>query len=433
MLSGEPERVGARTRRLANRPAVLDLFASPESGTPTVRSVSDLAAEIRAVLETDFDEVHVEGELSNFKSYPSGHLYYSLKDESAQIRGVMWRSQASRVFFTPENGMQVRIRGRVSHYAARGDTQLVADTMEPAGEGALMASFEALKAKLTSEGLLDESRKKPLPMYPERIGVVTSGQSAALRDILAVLERRFPLAQVFVLGVRVQGIGASAQIAEAIATFAGLDESDAYRPDVLIVGRGGGSMEDLWAFNEEPVARAIADCAIPVVSAVGHETDFSISDFVADVRAATPSMAAEIVVPNAVETRALLYGYAATMADASRAKIDAGRMAVQRLTGSSAFYRTPQRVRDARVQTERQVERMQRALAERMEVLRRRALVAQARISALDPVAPLRRGYARVETSEGAAVSSADAARALDLVRLRFADGTVEAQPTRNA
>ncbi len=411
---------------------MLDLFASPEPDTPTVRSVSDLAAEIRAVLETDFDQVYVEGELSNFKSYPSGHLYYSLKDESAQIRGVMWKSQARGVFFTPENGMQVRIRGRVSHYAARGDTQLVADSMEPAGEGALMAAFDALKAKLASEGLLDESRKKPLPLYPERIGVVTSGQSAALRDILAVLERRFPLAQVFVLGVRVQGIGAATQIAEAVATFAGLEEGDPYRPDVLIVGRGGGSMEDLWAFNEEPVARAIAECPIPVVSAVGHETDFSISDFVADVRAATPSMAAEIVVPNAAETRALLHGYAATLADASRAKIDAGRFAVQRLTGSSAFYRTPQRVRDARVQTERQVERMQRLLAERMDGLRRRAEVAQARISALDPVAPLRRGYARVETSEGQAVSSADVARALDEIHLRFADGTVEARPTRN-
>ncbi len=412
---------------------MLDLFASPEPDAPTVRSVSDLAAEIRAVLETDFDQVYVEGELSNFRAYPSGHLYYSLKDENAQIRGVMWKSQARGVFFTPENGMQVRIRGRVSHYAARGDTQLVADTMEPAGEGALMAAFDALKSQLAGEGLLDESRKKPLPLYPERIGVVTSGQSAALRDILAVLERRFPLAQVFVLGVRVQGIGAAAQIAEAVATFAGLPGGDPYRPDVLIVGRGGGSMEDLWAFNEEPVARAIAECPIPVVSAVGHETDFSISDFVADVRAATPSMAAEIVVPHAAETRALLYGYAATMADAARSKIDGGRLSVQRLTGSPAFYRTPQRVRDARVQTERQVERMQRALAERMDALRRRTEVAQARISALDPVAPLRRGYARIETGEGTAVLSAAAARALDVVNLRFADGTVEARPTRNA
>jgi exodeoxyribonuclease VII large subunit len=391
--------------------------------------VSDLASEIRAVLETDFDDVIVEGELSNFRAYPSGHLYYSLKDEGAQLKGVMWRSAARGVFFTPENGMQVRIRGRISHYAARGDTQLVADTMEPAGEGALMAAFEALKAQLASEGLLDAARKRPLPAYPAKIGVVTSAQSAALRDVLAVLERRFPLAQVFVLGVRVQGIGAAAQIAEAVATFADLPADHAYRPDVLIVGRGGGSMEDLWAFNEEPVARAIAACPIPVVSAVGHETDFSIADLVADVRAATPSMAAEIVVPHHAETRALLHGYAATLAEGARSRIDAGRLAVQRSTGSRAFWQTPQRVRDARMQTERQVERMQRAAHDLLADLRRQAEHASTRIAALDPLAPLHRGYARVETPSGQPVADARQALELDVLRLRFADGSVEAIP----
>jgi exodeoxyribonuclease VII large subunit len=406
---------------------VPDLFASPNR--LPLRSVSDLASEIRAVLETDFDQVHVEGELSNFRAYPSGHLYFSLKDDAAQIRGVMWKGAARGVFFTPEDGMQVRIRGRVSHYAARGDTQLVADTMEPAGEGALRAAFERLKGQLASEGLLDASRKRPLPAYPERIGVVTSAQSAAVRDVLAVLERRFPLAQVFVLGVRVQGSGAAAEIAEAVRTFATLPPDHDYRPDVLIVGRGGGSAEDLWAFNEEPVARAIADCPIPVVSAVGHETDFSIADFVADVRAATPSMAAELAVPHAAETRALLHGLATTIGEAARVRIDGGRLSVARLTGSAAWHRTPQRVREARTQTERRIEQMTASLQRRLDALRSRSQLAAAQVSALDPVAPLRRGYARVETADGVPVTSAEAARRQRTLRLRFADSDVTALP----
>ncbi|HMB89444.1 MAG TPA: exodeoxyribonuclease VII large subunit, partial [Rhodothermales bacterium] len=270
-------------------------MAVPENRT--ILSVSDLTRGLREVVETQFDNVWVEGELSNFRQYRSGHCYFTLKDDDAQLRCVMWKHFTQYVFFDPQDGMLVRLHGHASVYETRGELQLVTRSMQLAGEGALQKAFEELKQRLEAEGLFAPGHKQSLPPYPESIGIITSGDGAALHDILSVLSRRFPQVRVLVCPVHVQGMGAAEEIAEAITTFNSLPPGDDFRPDVLIVGRGGGSAEDLWAFNEEVVARAMYDAEIPTISAVGHETDYSISDYVADVRAATPSMAAELVVP----------------------------------------------------------------------------------------------------------------------------------------
>lgn len=258
-----------------------------------VYTVSRLNREARAVLEANFPLLWVEGEISNLTRPRSGHIYFSLKDEFAQVRCAMFRMRAMNLSFSPKDGAKVMARVRVGLYEPRGDFQLVVDHMEEAGDGALRRAFEALKQRLGNEGLFDEARKRPLPELPRSIGVVTSPTGAAIRDILTVLKRRFPAIPVVIYPVAVQGEGAAREIAEAIRLAGRRKECD-----VLIVGRGGGSLEDLWAFNEEVVARAIHDSPLPVVSAVGHEVDFTIADFVADVRAPTPSAAAELLSPD---------------------------------------------------------------------------------------------------------------------------------------
>jgi len=259
--------------------------------TRTVLSVSDLSARLRAVMEERFPAVWVEGEISNFKVHGSGHAYFTLKDASAQIRAVLFRNRTRRVRFEPKDGIHVMAFGAVEIYAQRGEYQLVVEMLEPRGLGALQLAFEQLKARLDAEGLFDARRKRALPRYPRRIGIVTSPTGAALKDMLRVIGRRFGELHIVIAPARVQGEGAAEEIVQAIRDLNALGGVD-----VLIVGRGGGSLEDLWAFNEEAVARAIVASKIPVISAVGHEVDFTIADFVADLRAPTPSAAAELVV-----------------------------------------------------------------------------------------------------------------------------------------
>ena len=256
-----------------------------------VQSVSELTADLRQLVEGRFPEVWVEGELSGARIWNTGHLYFTLKDSGAQLKGVMFRSAVRLLRFKPEDGLHVTARGRISVYDPRGEYQLVCEHLEPQGFGALQVAFEQLKKRLAAEGLFDEARKRPLPALPRRIGIVTSIDGAALRDIVRVLRRRHPNAHLIIAPSRVQGDGAAQEVARAIASVTRLAGVD-----VVIVGRGGGSIEDLWAFNEEVVARAIAASPVPVISAVGHETDVTIADFVADLRAPTPSAAAEIVV-----------------------------------------------------------------------------------------------------------------------------------------
>ena len=286
-------------------------------------TVSELSQEIKNLLEKRFPDVWVTGEVSNFRGATSGHLYFTLKDASAQIRAVCFRNQARYLKFKPQDGISVIARGHLSVYEARGEYQLYVDYLEPAGIGALQLAFEQLKQKLAAEGLFDPARKKPLPVLPRAVGVVTSPTGAVIRDILRVLRRRFRNMNVALYPVRVQGEGAAEEVAEGIEYFNG-------HPivDVLIVARGGGSIEDLWAFNEEMVARAIAASKVPVISAVGHETDFTIADFVADLRAPTPSAAAELVVHRKQDFVDELRERARDMSQAVRLKLSEAREAL---------------------------------------------------------------------------------------------------------
>lgn len=393
----------------------------------TIHSVSDLVGGLKQVVEAHFDDVWVEGEVSNFRRYRSGHCYFTLKDETAQLRCVMWKGFARYVFFEPQDGMLVRVHGYASVYELRGEMQLVTRSMQLAGEGALQKAFEELKQRLDAEGLFAPAHKRALPPYPETIGIITSGDGAALHDILSILGRRFPQVRVLVCPVHVQGLGASDEIAEAIGTFNALPPGDAFRPDVLIVGRGGGSAEDLWAFNEERVARALFAAEIPTVSAVGHETDYSISDFVADVRAATPSMAAELVVPDRRDVAALVGGLYGTLHDHLTDRIGGARQRILSLTRSYRFHRPVERLRQAQQHLDEVTARLHRSTRNRLhhEQLHLQALAQ--RLDALDPRRPLKRGYVRVERG-GEPVHEAAQLDSNDQIVLYFRDGSRQAR-----
>jgi exodeoxyribonuclease VII large subunit len=294
-------------------------MATPQTFRP-IYTVSQLTTEVKTLLERNFEYLWVEGEISNLRVPSSGHLYFTLKDESAQVRGVMFRLQTRLLKFEPADGLQVICYGRLSVYEPRGEYQIVVDYMEPKGLGALQLAFEQLKEKLSREGLFDPAHKKPLPHLPQKIGIVTSPTGAAIRDILQIIDRRFTNVHILLYPVRVQGAGAAQEIAQAIAElnqWPGIE--------VIIVGRGGGSLEDLWAFNEEVVARAIFNSRVPILSAVGHEVDFTLADFVADLRAPTPSAAAELVVRNKVELIQSLESLGGRLGNASRAALEARR------------------------------------------------------------------------------------------------------------
>jgi exodeoxyribonuclease VII large subunit len=352
-------------------------------------TVSALTAEIRAVLEDGFSAIWVAGEISNFKHHTSGHMYFTLKDAEAQIRAVMFRGNNRLLKFQPADGQAVLVFGTVSVYERRGEYQINAEFMEPKGVGALQLAFEQLKARLQAEGLFDPARKRPLPRLPRKIGIVTSPTGAVIRDMLTIIGRRFPGLAILVSPVQVQGATAAAEIAAALGSLGRRSDLD-----VLIVARGGGSLEDLWAFNEEVVARAIAASPIPVISAVGHETDVTIADFVADLRAPTPSAAAELVVAQRDELAQRVDELAARAAGAVTALTAARRERVRMLQRHLALLSPVVRV-------ERQAERLQ---AERQRLLtwwdrtrmrrEERVRVLAGKLDALSPLAILARGYA---------------------------------------
>ncbi|MFW5955413.1 MAG: exodeoxyribonuclease VII large subunit [Rhodothermales bacterium] len=402
-------------------PFQLSFDVSEES----IYSVSRLAASIREVVETGFDDIRVEGELSNFKQHRSGHCYFSLKDGEAQVRCVMWRPFTKYVFFEPKDGMLVRVRGNVSLYEARGDLQLVARSMQMAGEGALQKAFEVLKQRLATDGLFDADRKRPLPSFPSTIGIVTSGNGAALHDILTVLERRFPALEVIVFPVAVQGFGAAEEIASAIADLNRMSEMGSQEIDILIVGRGGGSIEDLWCFNEEVVARAIARSSIPIISAVGHETDYTIADFVADVRAATPSMAAEIAVPDQTELRMWLKAVGDSIHGCVERHIERRRNGVTTMLRSRAFTRPADRIRQHAQRLDELLTRLIRGARRSLERHRRHVDGYQRQLNLLNPASPLKRGYTKVER-RGIPLSSAADVHPNDVLDIIFHDGAVK-------
>ncbi len=308
----------------------------------SILTVSQLTSEIKTLLERSFDHVWVEGEISNLRLPGSGHLYFTLKDEKAQIRAVMFRLQNRLLKFDPKDGLQVIGCGRVTVYEPRGDYQIILDYLEPKGLGALQLAFEQLKEKLAAEGLFDPARKKPIPHLPQKIGIVTSPTGAAIRDILRIIDRRFANVRILLYPVRVQGQGAAQEIARAVQALNELPDVD-----VMIVGRGGGSLEDLWAFNEEIVARAIFSSRVPVISAVGHEVDFTIADFVADLRASTPSAAAELVVRNKIELAQNLKSLERALRQSFRATLDLRQERLFSLKGRLADPR--RRLSDQRI------------------------------------------------------------------------------------
>ena len=375
---------------------------------PRVLTVSELVLQVRDALEREVGGVWVAGELSNVKRAASGHLYFSLKDNEAQIAAVMFRSAAQTMVFAPTDGTEVLVRGRVSLYPARGALQLYVDAMEPQGLGALQLAFEQLKAKLEAEGLFAPERKRSLPTWPNAVGIVTALTGAVVHDLRTVLRRRWPLARVIVRPVRVQGTGAAQEIAQGIA-----DLNQLGGIDVLIVGRGGGSLEDLWAFNEEIVARAIATSAVPVVSAVGHEVDFTIADFVADARAPTPTAAAALVVPDRAEVARAL----ARHDDALRRTL-ARRMALarERVVALRRGLGDPaRRVRDLAQRLDELGVRARRALVRRVAWDRRELTTYAARLTQVGPGPRVQRLRQRV----GALVQRAEFAMPVRLERAR--------------
>lgn len=385
---------------------------------PRILTVSRLAALLKEVVEENFVQVLVEGEISNFSVPASGHFYFSLKDEGAQMRAVMFRTQARLLRFRPENGMQVVLTGRVSLYPQRGEVQLVAESIEPRGVGSLQVAFEQLKVRLAAEGLFAVERKRPLPPFPRTVGVVTSATGAAIHDILNVLRRRGAGVRVLLRPVRVQGEGAAAEIAEAIA-----DQNRFAEADVLIVGRGGGSLEDLWAFNEEVVARAIHASRIPVISAVGHEVDFTIADFAADLRAPTPSAAAELVVKSRLELEGHLDHLTLRLAGQMRGRL---RLLDQRIEQVARRLRSPrQELALWRQRQAESVRRLRQAMLGAIQQADGRFAALAGRLDALSPLRTLERGYAIAFAEKtGAAVRDAADLHPGDRLRLRLARGS---------
>jgi exodeoxyribonuclease VII large subunit len=442
------------------------LAEATEGSNAPAMSVSEISSALKRSVEDRFGHVRVRGEISGYKRAASGHLYFSLKDADAKLDGIMWKGNAARLAFAPEDGLEVVATGKLTTYAGRSSYQIVADRLELAGEGALMLLFEKLKARLAAEGLFASDRKRPIPYLPRKIGIVTSPTGAVIRDILHRLADRFP-SHVMLWPVLVQGDTAAAQVAAAVNGFSAM--APEHRPDLLIVARGGGSIEDLWAFNEEAVVRAVANSAIPVISAVGHETDTTLCDFAADLRAPTPTAAAEMAVPVRLDLVERLGQNGSRMNNAVRRMVQRGteRLEAQRrLLPKPADIAAPWQQRADELS-----ERLKRGLERRVDntrlsfaglatrlsppLLRRRLSLAQDRLAAqrlpsaqlqrqlgnaqnrldalarlatsLHPLAPLERGFAKISDSDGKTVMGTDAAKAAGQVSIRFADGSVDA------
>lgn len=389
-------------------------------------TVTQLNEYIKSKLEGDpnLSRVLVKGEISNFiNHYKTGHFYLSLKDEGGVIRAVMFRMNAAKLRFVPENGMKVICEGRVSSYVKDGSVQLYISDMEPDGVGALYIAFEQLKKKLEAEGLFDPRTKKPLPKYPRRIGIITAATGAAIRDMINVSGRRFPLAELVLYPSLVQGDGAPAQLIRGLEVF-----NSTCPVDVIILGRGGGSLEDLWAFNDEALARAIFASRVPVISAVGHETDFSISDFVADLRAPTPSAAAELAMPEAGEVKRKLHNVIDRMSLVTENRIKGLRRDLDALASCPQMQSQMRLIDDRRMailNLDREMENLVKSLMERKKSS---LLQGAAKLDALSPLAVLGRGYSALFNEKGETIHKNEQIKAGDKVIVRLSDGTAKAE-----
>ena len=392
-----------------------------------VLSISQLNEYIRGKLDADalLNGVAVRGEISNYKVYPSGHHYFTLKDESSALKCVMFKGSAIKLRFRPDNGIKVIAMGKISVYPRDGVYQLYCTAMAMDGIGDLYAAFEQLKTKLAAQGLFDPAHKKPLPKYPGTIGIITSSAGAAIHDMLRILRKRYPLSRVRLLPVRVQGVEAPSEIAAAIR-YANYHQL----ADLLIVGRGGGSIEDLWAFNDERVAHAIYESEIPVISAVGHEPDVTISDYVADLRAATPSNAAELAVPDRQALEQNLDSMSAAMATALSRHIKAARQHLDVLSKSAALQSPDGYLQQRQKSLELLQNRMITAQNQCISRNNQRYIALTAKLDAMSPLKVLSRGYAITQTGEGIVVRSVSQVQRGDLVDISFSDGTLSATVT---
>ena len=404
-----------------------DLF-SGRKPQPRILSVWELTARIKGLLETSFPDVWVSGEISNVSRPRSGHCYLTLKDDQAQLPAVIWRNLARRVRFDLRDGLEVVCRGHVDVYPPHGKYQLIIEQIQPKGIGALELAFRQLHQKLVREGLFDPQHKQALPRFVRRIAVVTSPTGAAIRDFLQVLHRRWRGTDVLIVPVRVQGEGAAEEIARAI----GLVNRLRPPPECLVVTRGGGSLEDLWAFNEELVVRAIFASRVPVVSAVGHEIDVTLSDLVADVRALTPSEAAERVVPSAEEIRGRLRQYRDRLLAAIRSRTSAARSSLEAIARHRTFRRPRERIRDFQRRLDELASRADRAMRARLRLNRHRADALGARLDSLSPLAVLARGYSLTRrVSDGRVIRDAAELATGDELNTRFAQGEARSRVER--
>jgi exodeoxyribonuclease VII large subunit len=400
----------------------MDLFSQSDDHQH-VYSVSEITRDIKTTLESAFPPLWVQGELSNFIHHRSGHMYFTLKDASAQLSGVMWKGRNALLRFSPQEGMKVVVLGSIRVYERRGQYQVDCVRMMPAGIGELQMAFEQLKSRLKEEGLFDPEHKRSIPEFPDTIGVITSASGAAIRDIVNVINRRFPGVRLVIRPTLVQGDDAAADIEQAIKEM-----NDWGQADVLIVGRGGGSLEDLWPFNEERVARALYDSRIPVISAVGHEIDFTIADFVADLRAPTPSAAAEMAVPNREDLYERLTSIRQRLNRQLTTRLHMASEQLNSLRNRYSFRRPLDRIRQERQRLDDLSVRMSRSLTVHLERNRQRVESAQQRLAALNPGSVLKRGYCICLDEQEKSLSAVDMLNPDQTVTIQFYRGAVGAQ-----
>jgi exodeoxyribonuclease VII large subunit len=391
-----------------------------------IYSISELTKEIKAILEDSFLKVWVEGEISNYTHHSSGHRYFTLKDQNAQIRCVMWKWIGKHLFFEPQDGIKVRASGQVTVYEKSGQYQLVVSSMQPAGIGELELSFQQLKKKLSEEGLFDPEHKKSLPEFPRTIGIITSPTGAAIRDILNITRRRAPWIEILLWPVLVQGEGAAPQISNAIKRFNKLG-----LVDLLIIGRGGGSLEDLWAFNEEEVARAIFKSKIPVISAVGHEIDFSISDFAADLRAPTPSAAAELAVPDGERLSSRVDEYTQDLFSLMGSMIDYSKKEISEITARYGFRRPMEMIIQRAQRCDELLNLVNLHSTHKMDRLRGESHSLFEKLEMVSPKNVMRRGFSYCQDQEGKAVKSFKQVAIDDKIDIILYEGGLESRVTR--
>lgn len=394
--------------------------------TKRVLTVSQLNEYIKAVIEGQpiLRSIYVKGEISNFTNhYKTGHFYFTLKDEGSLIKAVMFKGSADKLKFVPENGMRVIVHGKVSAYVRDGQYQIYTDGMEPDGVGALYIAYEQLKRKLEQEGLFDQSRKKPLPKIPTRVGIITSPTGAAIRDIINVLGRRFPYAEGKLFPALVQGDGAPAQLIEGMKYF-----NREKNVDVIIIGRGGGSIEDLWAFNNEELARVIASSQIPVISAVGHETDFTICDFVADRRAPTPSAAAELAVPETMELKQKIFNIIGRMDILISHNVKNRRQRVKELSEKRVLQGPDYIVDDRRISVMNLDTRLEGGMKYSLTLKKEMFARSTSKLEALNPMSVISRGYSAVFSDDGTLIKSVDQLDIGDIFNFKTVDGSVSAE-----